>query len=255
MNLTIDIGNSSIKVGVFHFEEGKYPGRNVSSPISTTRIGFDELETFDTFLNSYSINACILSTTSKIPQWLYSTLKSHNINFIKELNASDNLPIKNRYKTPSTLGTDRIASVVGGYYLACKNNPVLCVDLGTAITYDFITADGEYLGGNISPGLSIRFKSLHDYTSKLPLLDKTGDIPDLGYNTSTAIRSGVILGLKNELQGYIDEYQSKYPDLYIFLTGGDALYFDYPTKKRIFVEENLVLKGLNIILHYILSKK
>lgn len=166
------------------------------------------------------------------------------------------LPIQNKYSTPSTLGTDRLASVVGAYFHdSNKLCPALCIDCGTAITYDFITADGQYLGGNISPGVSMRLRSLHEFTSRLPLVDKDGEIPPIGNSTETAIRSGVITGVRHEIIGYIDTYKVKYPDLNVFFTGGDAINFVYPSKKCTFVDDFLVLKGLHIILEHILSIK
>jgi len=228
---------------------------NKNNSFSSIRISIDDKLSFTSFIKSYCISACIISSTSIIPDWIKSELELCNINNIYTFDSSTPIPITNSYKTPLTLGTDRLASVIGGYFEAGRSHPVLCIDFGTAITYDFISSDGNYIGGNISPGLSMRFKSLHLYTKKLPLVDKEGDCPIIGYSTDTAIRSGVINGIKQEINGYIEMYQQKYSNIYIFFTGGNYLDFDYPSKKRIFAEQNLVLKGLNITLNHILLKK
>lgn len=227
----------------------------IPNPISTIRISINDITSFEKYVSSYSISACILSSTSVIPNWIKEVInKTVHVDY-HVFNSSTPSPIKNKYHTPSTLGADRLASAICGYYIADKKRPVLCIDCGTAITYDFVNAKGEYLGGNISPGLDMRFKSLHDYTSKLPLVDKLGNTPDIGYSTTTAIRSGVKIGIKKEITGYIKEYQKKYPNIFIFFTGGNTIDFDYPAKKCIFAEKNLVLKGLYIVLDYLLSQK
>jgi len=127
---------------------------------------------------------------------------------------------------------------------------ILVVDAGTAITYDFVSADGVYKGGNIAPGVSLRFKSLHDHTGSLPLVDSGGDIPLFGYDTETAIRSGVINGVRKELDGYLAELGSIYPSLLVFLTGGDAEFFDIKAKSTTFAVPDLVLRGLARIFEY-----
>ncbi len=233
----------------------QYESENAWSLISSIRFDKNDVKTFEDYIQGFDISSCIISSTSVIPEWLPNLLKAHRINDIHIFDSTTPLPITNRYHTPSTLGTDRLASVIGGYYISGKKNPVLCIDCGTAITYDFINSRGEYLGGNISPGLDLRFRSLHDYTGRLPLVNINGQTPELGDSTHTAIRSGVKIGIINEINGYIDKYQEKFPNIYIYFTGGNSLDFEYPSKKRIFAERNLVLIGLNIILAYIKSKQ
>ena len=171
------------------------------------------------------------------------------------MDGSTPLPITNLYSTPSTLGTDRIAGVVGGYFMAGCIHPVLCIDIGTAITYDFISSKGEYLGGNISPGIDLRFRSLHEHTRRLPLVSSSPTYPLIGNSTHTAILSGVMTGVLHEIRGYIASYRRKYSGVYVFFTGGSEIYFANRLKSRIFADENLVMKGLNIILNYITHKK
>ncbi len=158
------------------------------------------------------------------------------------------IPIKNLYKSPQTLGMDRLAAAIGGY--KATGNNTLIIDLGTAITYDFVTKDGEYLGGNISAGMEMRFKALNENTSQLPLVSPDGVRPSLGDDTETAIRCGVLDGMKYEIEGYIRKFTIKHPNLCVFFTGGDELYFEEEIKRRIFADKFIVMKGLNEVLLY-----
>lgn len=199
-------------------------------------------------LNEFSPSSGILSLVGEIHPGVIDLLNNRLSLFI-ELNEKTPIPIQLTYRTPETLGRDRIAAVVGAY-MRCPGRNLLVIDAGTAITYDFLSEKGEYFGGNISPGMTIRFKSLHKYTKRLPMLDENGDIPLIGYNTETAIRSGVVSGIVREMDAYIDEFRNKYPGLLVFLTGGHSFYFETKLKNSIFADENLVLKGLNEILNY-----
>ena len=169
------------------------------------------------------------------------------------VNGKTSIQIANRYRTPQTLGADRLAAVVAAFSQTHSNT--LVIDIGTAITYDFINDRGEYLGGNISPGMNLRFLSLNEHTSRLPLIESEGEHPQFGVDTETAIRCGVIDGMRHEIQGYISEFSLKYHNLSIFLTGGDQIYFDEEIKKRTFADKYLVLKGLNEILRYNIEQK
>jgi len=169
------------------------------------------------------------------------------------LSAETPLPIQNAYKTKLTLGYDRIADAVGAYSMFPGVN-VLIIDAGTAITIDLLTAEGEFYGGNISPGLDLRFRALNEFTSKLPLIKKKEYHPFLGKTTEEAILSGVLSGAAFELDGYIDKLRIQYPDLKIILTGGDIKFFVKKLKNIIFVHSNLNLTGLNRILEYNVEK-
>ena len=160
---------------------------------------------------------------------------------------SSELPIKRGYATPETLGLDRIAAVVGAV-MQCPDKAVLIVDAGTCVTYDLLTADGTFAGGNIAPGIRLRLRAMHEHTGKLPLIDDAGETPEIGFSTETAMRAGAVLGVAYEIEGYIARLNKVYPDLFVFLTGGDALKLAAKIKSRIFVDENLVLTGLNRIL-------
>jgi len=175
-------------------------------------------------------------------------LKAQLKNFV-ELGPDTSLPIRNGYATPATLGYDRLAAAVGAWVLQ-PEKPLLVIDLGTAVTYDFISADGTFMGGNIAPGVHTRLKSLNHFTGKLPLVEPTSDFGLLGNSTETAIRSGVMQGILFEINGYIEALTGQHPGLFTFLTGGDLIYFDGKLKNGIFVDENLVLTGLNRILRH-----
>ncbi|NJK84871.1 MAG: type III pantothenate kinase [Bacteroidales bacterium] len=147
------------------------------------------------------------------------------------------------------MGKDRLAAAVGAYTIYPYFN-VLVIDAGSAITFDMVSESGEYLGGNISPGLEMRFRALHEFTSKLPWVSKNENFPDAGFDTESSIVCGVQWGIINEIEGYILNYLAKFQNIKIILTGGDANFFDKKVKSPIFVVPNLVLIGLNQILKY-----
>ena len=238
MNLVIDQGNTVTKVAVF----------NTNVLIETFLYEVFDASICSLLLANYSIKSCIFCTVIEPSSEVLSFLdnKIPNFLFIDENTA---LPIKNGYKTPKTLGKDRLGAVVEANALFPKKD-ILVVDVGTAITYEFIDKQAIYSGGNISLGITMRFKSLNAYTEKLPMIDRFGDLPDIGYDTETAIRAGVIKGVIYEIRGYINEYTTRYPDIEVILTGGHTRYIESQLKKQVFVDINLVLKGLNRILNY-----
>ena len=179
---------------------------------------------------------------SEIEKWM----TAHGM---KRLTANTPIPLTNAYSSPETLGMDRIAAAVGAWSEK-PGHDLLVVDAGTAITFDFVSSEGVYQGGNIAPGIDLRLKSLHEHTGALPLVGTQGNIPMFGYNTETAIRSGVINGIRHELDGYLSELASIYPSLLVFLTGGDAEFFDIKAKSTTFAIPDLVLRGLARITEY-----
>ncbi len=238
MNLIIDIGNSFAKVAVF---EG-------SEMVETFRFPNRSLEGLSDVVRSYSLDKGIVSSVIAIDRKMEKQLNSSGVPLLT-LGPDTPLPIRNLYETPETLGPDRLAAVVGAYE-RCKGTNALVIDTGTCITYDFIDASGRYHGGNISPGITMRFKALHAYTDRLPLVETCGEFDALGVSTETAIRAGVMRGVELEIKGYIREMQDKYGRLFVFLTGGDVVSFETTEKSSIFADEYLVLKGLNGILNY-----
>ena len=162
-------------------------------------------------------------------------------------NNSTPCPLKIKYGTPGTLGPDRIAAAVGAWDEAPGRN-ILVIDAGSAITYDIVDNKGNFLGGNIAPGIKMRLRSLHEFTDRLPMVVKDGDVPFIGYDTETAIRSGVITGICHEIEGYIRAAREKFGEVFVFLTGGDGISLKNNIKSSIFADKFLVAKGLNRIL-------
>ena len=195
---------------------------------------------------AHEVDAAIFSTVTEYDPEAIAILRQRLPYFLK-FDHSSELPIKIGYATPETLGLDRIAAVVGAV-MQCPDKAVLIVDAGTCVTYDLLTADGTFAGGNIAPGIRLRLRAMHEHTGKLPLIDDAGETPEIGFSTETAMRAGAVLGVAYEIEGYIARLNKVYPDLFVFLTGGDALKLAAKIKSRIFVDENLVLTGLNRIL-------
>ena len=239
MNLTIDMGNTRVKYAVF---DG---GTVVSDGCSEE---FDEA-VIDRILAAHpGITQAIVATT-RGPVDDTVALVRRRIGRCLRLSPQLPLPIRNGYTTPETLGEDRLAAAVGAASLYPGRN-LLIVDFGTAITIDQVSADGVFRGGNISPGMQMRYKALHQFTGRLPLIDSNGRKVPMGWDTETAIRAGVLKGMEYEISGYIEAMKHKYPELLVFLTGGDDFSFDSSVKSAIFADRFLVLKGLNRILNY-----
>ena len=171
-----------------------------------------------------------------------------------ELDHLTELPIENLYETPETLGKDRIAAAVGANELFPDQN-LLIIDAGTAITYDLVSEKNQFIGGNISPGLEMRFKALNHFTGKLPLVNYSDDFETVGRNTIDAIRAGVQNGILFEIAQTIDLFNRNYQNLHIIMTGGDSYFFDKKLNYSIFVNFNLTLIGLNRILEHNAKKK
>ena len=240
MNLIIDIGNTRTKLAVF--EANKLVEKQI---VSSEKI----LKKIKKIFSEYPISTSILSSVQKKDEKWLSFLKE-NSNFVM-LNSQTKIPFTNLYQSPNTLGVDRIALVAAAVKLYPNKN-VLVIDAGTCITYDFVNQKKEYYGGIISPGIKMRYKALHHFTGKLPLLEPTlykGE----GNTTKTAIHNGVLKGVYYEIEGIINEYQQKNDDLTIVLTGGDKKILSNLLKSIIFANPNFLLLGLNHILNYNLN--
>jgi type III pantothenate kinase len=237
MNLCIDQGNTYLKAALF---ENDNLLKSITSDANNATI-WDEL-----FANN-NISNTIISSVKAIDSDFTELLKKKSSLFV-ELSHQTPIPVNNCYKTPETLGKDRLAAVIGAVSLY-PNHPILIVDAGTALTFDFITEKGDYLGGAISPGLDMRFKALHTFTDKLPLVKNT-QTSLIGNTTELAIASGVVNGMLYEIEGTITQLKAQYPTLLIFLTGGNCFFFESKLKKPIFANQNLVLIGLNSIINY-----
>ena len=169
-----------------------------------------------------------------------------NVNFITN---NDSFPFLNKYSTPQTLGIDRMVLATGAV-LQFPNQNRLVIDAGTCVTYDFIDAENNYLGGAITPGLRLRYESLHNYTAKLPLLTLETPKSIIGNSTSDSIHSGVVNGLVFEIDGFIEEYRTQYLNFIIILTGGDTDFLAKRLKNTIFANSNFLLESLNQTFQY-----
>jgi type III pantothenate kinase len=194
------------------------------------------------------LNRVILSATKDYSPELKSALQTKFEQFI-ELDANTPLPIENCYTTKETLGKDRIAAVVGAFDLYPDTN-VLVIDAGTALTYDLLNEKHQYLGGNISPGIDMRFQALNQFTGKLPLVEQRDFNKLYGTSTEHAIRAGVQNGVVFEVDRAIDTFKEFYKNLKVIITGGNAEFFDKKLKNSFFVHFNLIALGLNRILEY-----
>ena len=204
----------------------------------------------------YDITDSIISSVVNIEAAVVNTLSRKSQHFVL-FDHNTPVPIINRYDTPHTLGQDRLAASVGAKKL-CEHENLLIIDAGSAITYDFVTEKGEYVGGNIAPGIKMRFTMLQRMTKKLPLVevDENELIPLFGKNTRDAIAAGVIRGIAYEVKGYMRTLSEKVPHFRTFLTGGNAPFIlnnvrtSRTEKRELQYEKNLVLIGLNEILIY-----
>jgi type III pantothenate kinase len=237
MNLIVDIGNSSTKLAV-------YEGRE---KLSVSRIDELSCEELEKELSGFKIKRAIVSSVKKLPPFI-SDLFFTNIPFVHILSHKSKLPFRIEYDTPETLGTDRIAAVAGAFSLF-RGADILVIDAGTAITFDFLSA-GIYKGGNISPGLLMRFKALNKFTGKLPLVSRTDNYNFPGRNTTDAITAGVITGVTYEINEYIRTFEKKHIDFKIILTGGDSGYLKDKIDYQLTYMPDIVIDGLNIILEY-----
>jgi type III pantothenate kinase len=237
MNLVIDAGNTLIKTAIYNSND---------VVITETHSEWAADWLLNTINRFPEIDCCLICSTRAVEDWLPGLIRSMNITY-HELSHLSPLPITIGYETPATLGKDRIAAAAGAAALYPGRN-VVAIDAGTALTIDLITDKGFFAGGNISPGMRMRFMALHQQTFSLPIVEPSDEVPLIGKNTREAILSGVVNGLTYEIDNSINSLKNKYNDLRVIITGGDAPYLSARLKNTIFVEENLVLSGLNAIL-------
>lgn len=236
LNLVLDIGNTRVKAALFDGDrivELKYFG---SQDEVWNDIGFIRQA-------SAAMIGSVVHDTERLADKL-STLFP-----VYLFSSTTKIPLENLYQSVSTLGSDRLAASIGAYALY-PDADVLVVDAGTCIKYNFTNAANQYLGGGISPGLAMRFKALHQYTGKLPLIEPGAETVELiGRDTRHSILSGVIAGSIAEIDGIIAGYRGQYPGLIAVISGGDSEYLAKQLKSSIFTHQNLVLKGLNYSLN------
>jgi len=239
MNLAIDIGNSLVKMAVI--DSGQ-----VIDTFKSEEASVGELEAA---LVAYPDVTAAVMVSARGEQAALETFLQARLKRYLRFDSSVSVPIRNLYETPETLGPDRLAAAVGANTLYPNTN-VLIVDFGTAITIDMVSERNEFLGGNISPGATTRFRALHEFTQKLPRRTLTEDTKLLGRNSFEAIESGVINGIVYEIEGYIERLEEKYSDFRIIFTGGEGNFFAKRLKNPIFATYDLVAYGLNRILEY-----
>ncbi|OSY87202.1 pantothenate kinase [Tenacibaculum holothuriorum] len=241
MKLIIDLGNTRVKVAVFEED-------NLEQFFVFSKEEF--LEKIKSFSFKKKITHCIVSSVGNLSIEEEKEIRElYNPIFLTN---QTKVPFTNLYKTPKTLGVDRIALASAAIQKYSKQN-VLVIDAGTCITFDFISKQDEYLGGAISPGIQMRYKALHNFTAKLPLLE-SGEFTDfIGFDTESSMHSGVLNGVCNEIDGVINQYSKKFQDLTVVLTGGDTNFLAKQLKSVIFAHPNFVLEGLHTILNYNLA--
>ena len=237
MNLIIDIGNTSIKVAV-------YKNRERLTLLRSDKLNHEELEKR---LSTFKIENAIVSSVKTTSDESIDILTAR-IPFVHFLSYKSRLPFIIEYDTPETLGSDRIAAVAGAY-LYFPGADTLLIDAGTAITYEFLSGK-TYKGGNISPGLGIRFKALNKFTGRLPLSAQSDIYTFPGRNTTDAILAGVLTGVIYEINEYIRTFEKKYSPIKVILTGGDGEYLKGKINHQLNYIPDIVIDGLNYILEY-----
>ena len=239
MNVIIDAGNTAVKLAVF--DKGKMIFHQNAEVQHVARQVKEICDYYPKI--THGIISSVGNLDHKVPAVLAVFCEVH------ELSSASKTPFKNSYATPYTLGVDRMALATSAFYHSPKQN-ILVIDAGTCVTYDMVNDYGEYLGGGISPGLHMRYKALHEQTSKLPLLRPEELLDFIGNSTETSIHSGVVNGICQEIDGVIDQYKSRFADLTVILTGGDALFLSKRLKNTIFADSKFLLVGLNYLLEY-----
>ncbi|MEY4902304.1 MAG: hypothetical protein RLZZ292_119 [Bacteroidota bacterium] len=247
MNLILDIGNTRTKMALFDATNNLHQKK-----VQTTQCDRPSIEQF---IVGQNIEGVILTNSGEVASDVLNWLEKKFKTFIHLSNATP-IPIENNYGTPQTLGKDRLAAAVGATVLFPKQN-CLFIDCGTCLTYNIVSADGAFLGGNITPGVTMRLRAMHEFTARLPLvtiseniISEKNNLCPLGTTTETALRNGAQWGALMEMEGFLEGFMQRFSHLKTLLTGGDANFFVKYIKKEIFAEPNLVLIGLNTILNY-----
>ena len=232
--LCFDFGNTRLKIAFF--ENAKLAEVMV--------IENDEITTIGSILEKFEPQKTILSSVidhnPEIETLLAKTTKFHKLNHLS------NLPFTTPVGKPETIGADRLALTAAAVYFFPKQHN-LVIGMGSCITYNFINADHEFLGGGISPGMEMRMRSLNQFTAKLPIVKPDCNVPLVGYDTVTNILSGVVLGMAKEIDGFIGIYKERYGNFNVHLTGGDLVYLAPHLKNQIFADPELIFKGLYAI--------
>ncbi len=229
--LCFDFGNTRLKAAVFLKGE-------LHEEITLTDGNINTIQhLIDTYTPTKTILSSVIHHNIDIENLLAKQSSFHKLSTDTKINFTIAVGKK------ETIGADRLALVAAASaQFSGKNN--LIIGLGSCITYNFINQYNQFLGGAISPGLDMRFKSMHDYTAKLPLIEADWNFPLIGYDTKTNLQSGAIMGIACEIEGIIEKYSAKYDNFNVVLTGGNSLYFASQLKKKIFADANFLFKGL-----------
>lgn len=237
MNLTVDIGNSLAKLTVL----------DGGTPVACRRARGDGFrEALSEVLDGRTPEGCAFACVGREEALFAEALAGLPCPLLRVTGTTPS-PLVNRYRTPGTLGADRLAAAVGAAELRPQAD-LLIIDAGTCIKYDVVDAARNYWGGNISPGLEMRLRALHEYTARLPKVEAEGELPDVGHDTETAIRAGVVRGIRFEVEGYLRQMAERYPSLQVFLTGGDGLGIESPAGVPVLRDAHLVARGLDRLL-------
>ncbi len=236
MKLIIDIGNTRSKVALFE-------DQNIFSQCSINDLN---LRNVQEFVKNHNITNTIISSVKDFNSQILAISDYYDALILSDKTF---IPIYNNYKTHDSLGKDRLAAVVGANYLYPERD-IIVFDLGTCLTTDIISKKGEYIGGRISPGILMRYQSLHTFTHKLPLVKNEKSTSMFGDDTKTSILSGVQQGVLAEIKLVLSEYRLHKPDAIAVITGGDCFFFEKELKNSIFAHPNLILIGLNTILDF-----
>ena len=234
VTLCFDFGNTRKKIAVFKDAEISKVMVLPEDSVGAVELLINEFKPTKTILSS------VIDHNVAIEEVLAAKTKFHKLSHLTKV--SFTTPVGK----PETIGADRLALCAAAvHYYPDKNN--LLIGMGSCVTYNFINKYHEFVGGAISPGLEMRLKSLNHYTAKLPLIKADSNLPLIGYDTTTNILSGVVLGLAKEIDGFIDEYRERFRNFNVLLTGGDIVYLASHLKNKIFADPDLIFKGLYAI--------
>ncbi|MFN8165407.1 MAG: type III pantothenate kinase [Bacteroidia bacterium] len=236
MYLTIDAGNTFVKLLIFRDHVPVF--RDVRKGLT--------IRYLQSIFRKFEIDGAMISSVINLDAGVRKFLREKKI---MEFTSGTAIPLKNKYKTPQTLGKDRLANAVAAAFLF-PGKDVLVIDAGTCLKFDFVEKGKNYLGGSISPGVDMRFEALHLLTDKLPLTEAVPSNKLIGNTTVTAIQSGVFNGITGEIESVILRYRKLYPSLRVILTGGDAELLAGQLNLSIFAASDLVNLGLNEIIEY-----
>ncbi|MCP9237098.1 type III pantothenate kinase [Lewinella sp. JB7] len=242
-NLVVDVGNSGIKAAVFSDDD-------LMLPVSRFRTG--DWSAIDGMVTNLGVRNIIYSTVANVPSERWTdTWEKAGIG-VYTLDRSKPLPFQSDYRTMDTLGQDRIAAVAGT--VGRLHTARLIVDAGSCVTSDLVDRRDRYLGGNISPGVSMRLRSMHEFTARLPLVETGAAVDTVGRSTEQALLHGGQVGVVYEIEGLFGRLVNVHRDLQLVLTGGDASLLLPYFSIDVLSYPNLVLRGLNQILSTYVNK-